>query len=327
MKNTDHHSRPPKLLERMRAAFRSRHYSPRTEETYINWVIRYIRFHDMKHPADMAEAEVNAFLNHLAVEAKVSASTQNQALSALLFLYRHVLHREIGELNDLVRAHRPRRLPVVLSREEVRDVLQKLNGVKWLAAALMYGTGVRLMECMELRVKDIDFGGHQIIVRDGKGHKDRVTMLPVSLQAPLRDHLQKVRAIHDTDLREGFGRVVMPDALDRKFPNAAAEWIWQWVFPQERRWKDRTSGREGRYHMDESIIQRAVKEAAHRAGTSKRVTCHTLRHSFATHLLESGYDIRTIQELLGHKDLKSTMIYTHVLNRGPSGVSSPMDRL
>lgn len=317
----------PRLLDRLRDALRSRHYSRRTEKTYVMWVRRFIFFHDVRHPAEMAEAEINAFLTHLAVEGKVSASTQNQALSALLFLYRHVIGRELGDLGDVIRARRPKRLPVVMTREEVRAVLGCLEGDKLLMASLMYGAGLRLMECLRLRVQDIDFASNRITVRDGKGFKDRVTMLPSAVKELLRRHLKGVRKIHGQDLADGYGRVLMPYALDRKYPNAATEWRWQWVFPQKRRWRNPSSREEGRHHMDESIVQRAVKEAVISAGVVRRASCHTFRHSFATHLLESGYDIRTVQELLGHRDVKTTMVYTHVLNQGPKGVRSPMDEI
>jgi len=317
----------PRLYDRMIAELRGRHYSPRTEQSYCYWVRRYIYFHNKRHPAEMGEPEMNTFLSHLAMRQKVSASTQNQALSALLFLYRHVLRREVGDLGQVIRARRPKRLPVVLTREEVRGVLDHLEGDRWLMGSLMYGAGLRLSENLGLRVQDLDFSANQIIVRDGKGHKDRLTMFPVVTQEPLRQHLEGVRETHRRDLDDGYGCVRMPYALDRKYPNAASEWRWQWVFPQRRRWRSSKTGEEVRHHIDESIVQRAVKQAVTRAGLSKRASCHTLRHSFATHLLESGYDIRTVQELLGHKDVKTTMIYTHVLNQGPKGVRSPMDGL
>ncbi len=319
--------RPPKLLDRLKEALRARHYSPRTENTYCQWVRRFIFYHDVRHPAEMAEPEINAFLTHLAVKHRVSASTQNQALSALLFLYRHVIGREVGDLGDVVRARKPKRLPVVMTREEVKLVLDNLSGDKWLAASLMYGSGLRLMECLRLRVQDIDLSKNEILVRNGKGAKDRITMLPDSLKIPLQSHLERVKAIHDRDLNDGWGRVEMPAALHRKYPNASQEWRWQWVFPQSNRWTNPKTGQHGRHHMDESLVQKAVREAVMKASLVKRVTCHTFRHSFATHLLESGYDIRTVQELLGHEDVKTTMIYTHVLNRGPAGVRSPFDGL
>ncbi len=320
-------SEKPRLLDQLRAALRSRHYSHRTEQTYILWVKRFIHFHKVRHPAEMAEPEINAFLTHLAVKKKVSASTQNQALSALLFLYRHVIGHEVGDLGEVIRARKPTRLPEVMTRDEVKAVLSQITGDKCLMASLMYGAGLRLMECLRLRVQDINFSRNEILVRDGKGAKDRITMLPESLKAQLQDHLKKVNTIHEKDLNEGWGRVLMPDALDRKYPNAPKEWRWQWVFPQENRWMNLKTKEQGRHHVDESLIQKAVRDAVVRVGLTKRVTCHTFRHSFATHLLEGGYDIRTVQELLGHSDLKTTMIYTHVLNRGPAGVRSPIDGL
>lgn len=317
----------PKLLDQMRKALRSRHYSRRTERTYIMWVKRFAVYHKLRHPAEMAETEINAFLTHLAVNEKVSPSTQNQALSALIFLYRHVFGREIGDLGEVIRARRKQRLPIVLTRQEVRALLADLHGEKWILANLMYGAGLRLMESLRLRVQDIDFTANQITVRDGKGMKDRVTMLPEKTRGPLLKHLEKARRIHQCDLADGYGRVAMPYALERKYPNAASEWRWQFVFPQEHRWTNPLAGKQGRHHMHESLIQKAVRGAARKAGIAKRATCHTLRHSFATHLLESGYDIRTVQELLGHKDVRTTMIYTHVLNRGGKGVLSPADTL
>jgi len=315
------------LMTQMSAALRSRHYSRRTEQAYCLWVRRFIRFHGIRHPADMAEPEINAFLTHLAVEGQVSASTQTQALSALLFLYRRVIGREVGELTDLVRARKARRLPVVLTRDEVKAVLAQLDGDTRLMASLMYGAGLRLMECLRLRVLDLELTRGEIVVRDGKGGKDRVTMLPRTLKPALGAQLRSARAVHEHDLADGWGRVVLPDALTRKYPNAPADWRWQWVFPQQRRWKHLQTGEQGRHHVHESIIQRAMKEAVGSAGIVKHATCHTLRHSFATHLLEAGYDIRTIQELLGHKDVRTTMISTHVLNRGGQGVRSPIDGL
>ena len=275
----------------------------------------------------MAEPEINTFLTHLAVEKKVSASTQNQALSALLFLYRHVIGVGVGDLGNIIRARKPKHLPVVLSREEVKAVLSHLHGDKWLMVSLIYGTGIRLMECLNLRVQDIDFSRCEILIRSGKGNKDRITMLSASLKTPLLRHLEKVKEIHSHDCADGWGRVQLPSALDRKYPNASKEWRWQWVFPQEKRWKNRKTGEEGRHHMHATVLQRAVKEAVRMAGVAKRAGCHTFRHSFATHLLEAGYDIRTIQELLGHSNVNTTMIYTHVLNKRGHGVRSPLDEL
>ncbi len=320
-------TRKPKLLDRLREALRSRHYSRRTEQTYCHWVKRFIFFHNVRHPAEMAEPEINAFLTHLAVKDRVAASTQTQALSALLFLYRHVLGREVGTLEGLIRARKPRRLPVVMTRDEVWAVLDGLKGEHRLMGELMYGAGLRLMECLRLRIQDLDFAASQIAVRDGKGAQDRLTMLPETSKGPLLEHLRHVGAIHQQDLREGWGRVHMPYALARKYPNAASEWSWQYVFPAEQRWRNPQTGEQGRHHIHESAVQRAVNDAVRKAGFAKRATCHTFRHSFATHLLDNGYDIRTVQELLGHKDVKTTMVYTHVLNRGGRGVRSPMDAL
>ena len=317
----------PKLLDQLGEALQTRHYSRKTEQVYRHWVRNDIFFHGVRHPAEMGEPEMNAFLTHLAVAGKVSASTQNQALSALLFLYRHVIGRETGDLGDVIRARKPVHIPVVMTRDEVKRVIAQLDGDRRLMASIMYGAGLRLMECLRLRVQDIDFGSNEITVRSGKGAKDRRTMLPESLARPLQDHLKYVKAVHETDIADGWGRVEMPNALDRKYPNAPADWRWQWVFPQEKRWRNVKTGEQGRHHVDESLVQRAVKVAVDRAGLTKRATCHTFRHSFATHLLESCYDIRTVQELLGHSDVKTTMVYTHVLNKGGLGVRSPMDGL
>jgi integron integrase len=314
-------------MDQMRDALRSRHYSRRTEQAYSLWVRRYLRFHHMRHPRDMGEREINAFLTDLAVEKRVSASTQNQALAGLLFLYRNVLGREVGDLGGVIRARKPQRVPVVMTRDEVRGVLAQMEGDTRLMASLMYGTGMRLMECLRLRVLDVDFGTLEITVRDGKGAKDRVTMLPEALVPGMKRQFKRAKAVHESDLAAGWGRVVLPDALDRKYPAAAAEWRWQFVFPQQKRWRNAVTGQQGRHHVHETILQRAVREAANRAGVVKHVGCHTFRHSFATHLLEAGYDIRTIQELLGHRDLSTTMIYTHVLNKGGLGVKSPLDGL
>jgi len=319
----------PSLLDRVRAAVRTRHYSIRTEEAYVGWIRRFVLFHSRRHPDEMGEAEINAFVSELATRGRVASSTQTQALSALLFLYREVLGRPVESLGDVVRAKRPERLPVVLTREEVKAVLARLDGSERLVATLLYGTGMRLMECLRLRVKDLDFGLNQILVRDGKGMKDRVTMLPAALREPLRRHLAAVRALHEADLREGFGGVYLPDALARKYPSAAKWWGWQWVFPARERSVDprEPGNQKRRHHLGETLIQRAVQRAVSEARIGKHATCHTLRHSFATHLLESGSDIRTIQELLGHRDVATTMIYTHVLNRGGLGVTSPLDRM
>lgn len=305
----------------------AKHYSPRTREAYISWLERFFRYHRNLHPESLTEKHINAFLTALAVDIEVCASTQNQALAAILFFYRYVLERDVASLGDVIRAKKPIHLPVVLSREEVRLILLHLKDEKLLAARIMYGTGLRLSECLSLRVQDIDFSRNEILVRNGKGAKDRMTMLPDALKAPLIKHLESVKALHHADIAEGFGRVSLPGSLDRKYVSASADWSWQWVFPQDHRWKDVSTGEQGRFHMDESSMQRAVHEAVIRANLMKRASCHTFRHSFATHLLENGYDIRTVQELLGHSDVKTTMIYTHVLNKGPSGVRSPLDNL
>jgi integron integrase len=317
----------PRLLEQVRNTIRMRHYSIRTEEAYLHWIKRFILFHGKRHPAEMGPAEVETFLTHLAVKGRVSASTQNQALNAIVFLYRAVLQRELGWLENIERAKKPVKRPVVFTHEEAQAILHRLEGVKWLMASLLYGAGLRLMECVRLRVKDVDFAYRQLTVRDGKGGKDRVTMLPVKLITPLRQHLIRVKALHDQDLREGFGRVYLPYALSRKYPNAETEFGWQYVFPSRKRSIDPRSGTIRRHHLDESILQRAVRQAIRGAGIYKTGNCHTFRHSFATHLLEDGYDIRTVQELLGHKDVNTTMIYTHVLNRGGRAVRSPVDSL
>lgn len=315
------------LLARYGEALEARHYSPRTKESYSTWIQRYMAFHEGQDISRLGESAINSFLSHLAVDQEVSASTQNQALAALLFLYRHVLNRPLGELGEVIRAKKPLHMPIVMSREEVRQLFSKLEGDKLLAVSLLYGTGMRLNECLCLRVQDIDFELNEIRVFNGKGAKDRVTMLPASIKPQLREHLSRVKKLHEKDLSEGLGRVPLPEALEKKYTSASAEWRWQWIFPQERRWTNAATGEHGRYHMDVSILQRAVHEAVLKTGMTKRVSCHTFRHSFATHLLESGYDIRTVQELLGHSDVKTTQIYTHVLNRGPSGVLSPADRL
>ena len=315
----------PKLLDEVRRVLRLKHYSIRTEKSYLDWIRRYMVHHRLRHPREMGGVEVTAFLSHLATDLNVSASTQNQALAALLFLYKEVLGVELPWLGEVERAKRPSRLPVVLTQEEARRVVEALAGSYQIMGTLLYGSGLRLLECLRLRVKDVDFGYLQITVRDGKGAKDRVTMLPVSVVPPLREHLEKVRALHTQDLAEGFGRVLLPDALDRKWATAAAEWGWQWVFPGGRRSHDPRSGIERRHHVHEKNLQNAVRAAAVRARVEKAVTPHVFRHSFATHLLEAGYDIRTVQELLGHKDVSTTMIYTHVLNKPGLAVRSPLD--
>ena len=322
---TDPHR--PKLLDRVRAAARLRHYSRRTEAAYVNWIRRFILFHRKRHPDGMGEVEISAFLSWLASEGRVSASTQNQALSAILFLYREVLDRELARMDDIVRARRPRRLPVVMTRDEVRAVLDALAGPQRLMAMLLYGAGLRLLECSRLRVKDVDFGLNQIIVRGGKGQKDRVTLLPAAARGPLTRQLEEVRRQHEKDLKRGAGWVELPQALARKYPNYGREWAWQWVFPATRHYFHVESGQKRKHHLHESVLQRSVRMAVLRARLSKPVTCHTFRHSFATHLLEDGYDIRTVQTLLGHKDVSTTMIYTHVVNRGWGAVKSPADTL
>jgi integron integrase len=315
----------PRLLDRVRQAARLKHYSIRTEEAYVSWVRRYVRFHGTRHPQEMGMQEVESFLTDLAVHKRVAASTQNQALSALLFLYSEVLQQPLEGPLQSVRAKQPERVPTVLSRQEVRRVLDALTGTHQIMGQLLYGSGLRLMECVRLRVKDVDFAQLQLAVRDGKGSKDRITLLPQRLAAPLQLHLQYVKLLHERDLRSGGGAVYLPTALDAKYPNADREWIWQYVFPSEALSEDPRSGALRRHHLNESGLQKAVKRAARLADIPKRISCHVFRHSFATHLLEDGYDIRTVQELLGHRDVKTTMIYTHVLNRGGRGVRSPLD--
>jgi integron integrase len=317
----------PRLLDQVRGVIRCKHYSIRTEQTYIDRIKRYIYFHNKQHPEDMGERHISAFLTHLAVNRKVASSTQNQALCALVFLYREVLKKEMGDFENLIRAKKPQKLPVVFTREEVRQVLLQLDGFHWLMGQLLYGAGLRVMECVRLRAKDIDFGYGQIVVRNGKGQKDRVTMLPEIIRDDLQRHLQKVRKTHETDLKAGFGAVYLPYALERKYKNANRSWSWQYVFPATRRSIDPRSGIERRHHISENVPQRAVRKAIRNCGLTKAGSCHSLRHSFATHLIEEGYDIRTVQELLGHKDVSTTMIYTHVLNKGGKGVQSPGDTL
>ncbi|MEQ1667421.1 MAG: integron integrase [Sulfuriferula sp.] len=316
---------PPKLLDRVRDKLRVKHYSIRTEQVYLDWIKRYILFHGKRHPQEMGAVEVEAFLTHLAVAGKVAASTQNQAKSALLFLYREVLETQLPWLDNVTQAKAPKRLPVVLTVSETQAVLAQLTGTHSLVAGLLYGAGMRLMEAIRLRVKDVEFVRHEIIVREGKGFKDRVTMLPESLISPLKLHLAKVQALHDEDVAAGYGEVYLPFALDKKYPHAAREWGWQYVFPSRNLSIDPRSGITRRHHIDEKGLQRAIKQAVRDLGLTKPATPHTLRHSFATHLLQSGYDIRTVQELLGHSDVSTTMIYTHVLNKGGRGVKSPLD--
>jgi integron integrase len=316
---------PPKLLDKVREVLRRRHYSYQTEKSYIQWIKRFIAFHGMKPPREMGALEVEAFLTYLAVEQKVAPATQNQALSALVFLYREVYQQDTDWNLDAERARAKRYLPTVLTIEEVQHVLNHLEGTHQRVAKLLYGSGLRLSEGLQLRVKDLDFAQYQIIVRDTKGRESRVTMLSEQLVAPLKAHLQRVKRMHQQDLALGYGSVYLPYALERKYPNASWEWIWQYVFPAYSRSLDPSGQVVRRHHMHESGLQKALKQAVRMAGIHKRVSCHTFRHSFATHLLQNGYDIRTVQELLGHKDVKTTMIYTHVLNRGGRGVRSPLD--
>jgi integron integrase len=325
--------RQPRLLERMRTDLRTRHYSIRTEQAYIDWARRFILFHDKRHPQDMGAAEVAAFLSHLAVDRQVAASTQNQAKAAILYLYKQVLGVDLPWLDEVVQARRPQRLPVVLTPTEVRALLLHVDGTPGLVAQLLYGTGMRLLEALRLRVKDVEFARREVVVREGKGNKDRVTVLPENLLAPLRAQLDKARALHEKDVAAGLGRVYLPHALAVKYPDADRSWAWQWVFPSPVRSIDpRPDARTGqpmerRHHVYPESVQRSVREAARRAGIDKPVSPHVLRHSFATHLLQAGYDIRTVQELLGHADVSTTMIYTHVLNKGGRGVLSPLDAL
>ncbi|MFZ1901428.1 MAG: integron integrase [Azonexus sp.] len=318
---------PPKLLDQVRDRLRVKHYSIRTETQYLQWIKRFILFHDKRHPREMGAVEVEAFLTHLAVAGRVAAATQNQALSALLFLYREVLNIDLPWLDKVVRAKQPQRLPVVLTRQEVTAILDRMTGVHGLMARLLYGTGMRLMECVRLRVKDVDFERAEIVVRDGKGAKDRITMLPQALIGPLQDHLRWRRQLFEDDKAKGRAAVYLPDALGKKYPTAAVDWPWQYIFPSGSYSMDPRSGEERRHHIDEKLLQRAVKKAVQASGVAKLATPHTFRHSFATHLLQSGYDIRTVQELLGHADVATTMIYTHVLNKGGRGVTSPLDAM
>ena len=319
--------RPQRLLDRVRGEIRALHYSLRTEQTYVQWIRRFILFHDKRHPHDMGAQEVGEFLTHLATERSVAASTQNQAKSALLFLYGRVLKVDLPWLDEVVSSRTHKKLPVVLTSPEVRLLLHELSGVTGLVAMVLYGTGMRLMEGLRLRVKDVEFERREIIVRDGKGGKDRVTVLPENLLLPLRDQLAQAKSLHDADLRDGFGSVWLPNALAVKYPSAARSWGWQWVFPSPTRSTDPRTGEIRRHHVYEQSVQRAVALAAKRAGIIKPCSPHVLRHSFATHLLQAGYDIRTVQELLGHSDVKTTMIYTHVLNRGGRGIRSPLDQI
>ncbi len=318
--------RAPRLMDEVRRCIRVRHYSLRTEQAYVGWITRFIRANHRRHPRELGQREVEAFLSLLAVRGQVSASTQNQALAALLFLYREVLGQQLPWMENVVRAKRPLKVPVVLSVAEVRALLAAMDGRAWLMASLIYGSGMRLMECLRLRVKDVDFDRGEITVREGKGARDRRTVLPASLGPMLQREVERVQALHAADLREGFGRVWLPFALARKYPKADRAPGWQYLFPSDRRSVDPRDGVERRHHVDDQVLSRGMKSAAARIGLAKPVSAHTLRHSFATHLLEAGYDIRTVQELLGHKDVSTTQIYTHVLNRGAGAVLSPLDR-
>ena len=319
-------SKPPtRLLDQVREQIRLRHYSIRTEQAYVSWIKRYILFHDKKHPKDMDKAEIEAFLTYLAKDLNVSSSTQNQAFNALLFLYNQVLHKSLDDKINAIRAKKPRRLPTVMTNEEAMKVVKGLSGSNKLMAKLLYGSGLRLMECLRLRVKDIDFGMNQIMVRDGKGKIDRVTVLPERAKFEIIEHLERVKTVHEKDLSQGYGKVYLPYALSRKYPNTNRDWGWQYVFPSKSLSKDPRTGEIRRHHIHENSLQKAVKKAVRLARIIKPVSCHTFRHSFATHLLEDGYDIRTVQELLGHKDVSTTMIYTHVLKKGGKAVRSPID--
>jgi integron integrase len=319
--------RKKNLLDQVSEVMRLRHYSIRTESSYIGWIKRFCIFHNMKHPVKMGIPEIEAFLSHLATDKKIGRSTQNQAFNALLFLYKQVLKIPLDQPINALRARRRQRVPVVMTREETRRVLESMSGQMKMMAQLMYGSGLRLMECVRLRVQDLDFSADQLTVRSGKGDKDRRTMLPVEIQPELSEHLKWVKIIHDRDLADGYGRVYLPPALDRKYPSAGKQWIWQYVFPATSRSRDPRSGEIRRHHIHPSAFQKSLKKAVQMAGLTKRVTSHTFRHSFATHLLANGYDIRTIQDLLGHADVSTTMIYTHVLNKGGRGVRSPLDSL
>lgn len=316
----------PKLLDQVRFAVRTKHYSYRTEKTYVQWIRRFILFHNKRHPVEMDETEIGQYITHLAVNRYVAASTQNQALCAILFLYNEVLRKPIGELNQVTWAKKSEKVPVVLTRKEVKAVLTQLSGTKWIMANFLYGAGLRLSECLRLRVKDIDFEYKQIVVRDSKGDKDRVSILPDIIIESLNKHLNKVKEVH-IDCKNGFGAISLPFALERKYPNAIREFGWQYVFPSKQLSIDPRNDRKQRYHVLPGVLQKTIKTAVRKAKITKQASCHTLRHSFATHLLEDGQDIRTVQELLGHKDVKTTMIYTHVLNRGGKGVLSPADKL
>jgi integron integrase len=315
------------LFDQVCDAIRLRHYSIRTEQAYLNWIKRFILFHNKRHPREMGAAEIQRFLSYLATTQNVSASTQNQALCALVFLYKQVLEVDLPEFDAIVWAKKPKKLPVVFSKVEVKLVLNQLSGTHWVMANLLYGAGLRLIECLRLRVKDVDFDKNQVMVRAGKGERDRVTILPEILKRQLQRHLSQIKKLHETDLKNGFGSVYLPYGLERKYPNASKEWEWQWIFPAVNISTDPRSGARRRHHLHESVLQKAVRAAIKKAGLTKSAGCHTLRHSFATHLLQDGYDIRTVQELLGHQNVATTMIYTHVINKGGMGVQSPADKL
>lgn len=317
----------PKLLDQVRFTIRTKHYSIRTEEAYVSWIKRYILFHNKRHPQEMREPEINQFLTHLAVKGNVSSSTQNQALCAILFLYTEVMKQKIGDLGDITRAKRSQKIPVVLTRQEVGSVMKNIKGIHYIMTFLLYGSGLRLLECFRLRVMDIDFNMNQVAVRNAKGKKDRLTMLPQKIKKPLEEHLKLVKKLHDNDLKAGVDSIYLPYAPEKKYPKAYLQFGWQYVFPASRLSNDPRSGKRRRHHASEEMLQKAVKAACRKAGIRKNASCHILRHSFATHLLEDGYDIRTVQELLGHKSVNTTMIYTHVLNRGGKGVKSPGDSL
>jgi len=317
----------PRLLDNVREVMRVYHYSISTEHSYIQWIKRFIYFHNKRHPQDMGGEEITAFLTHLAVNRKVAPATQNQALSAILFLYKRVLMIDLPWLDNVIRAKQTKRLPVVFTRQEIKALLAQFEGTRWLIFSLMYGCGFRILECLRLRVKDIDYHYKQIIIRDAKGGKDRVTLLPESLIEPIRNHLARVKILHKQDLASGFGCVYLPHALERKYPKACREWPWQFVFPANNISVDPRSGVRRRHHLYKQALQRHLKRAINNAGIVKPASSHTLRHSFATHLLEDGYDIRTVQELLGHKDVKTTQIYTHVMGKGCNGVKSPLERI